>query len=219
MRTDRQLQEDVLKALDFEPGVNASKIGVSVRNGVVTLQGFVRSYFEKTTAERVTRHVYGVLAIANDLAVTLDGVGPRTDTALAEAAINAISWDSAVPIRSVKATVSDGWITLSGTVDWQYQKMAAQKDAERLQGVKGVINLINITPRHVDVVDLKSKIEGAFKRSAEIDSANVKVQAFNGEVILSGTVRSLSERDEAERAAWAAPGVVKVQDRITVAPV
>ena len=219
MKTDRQLQEDVLKALDFEPGVNASKIGVSVRNGIVTLQGFVRSYFEKTTAERVTRHVHGVLAIANDLAVTLDGVGPRSDTAVAEAVINAISWDSAVPIRSVKATVSDGWITLSGTVDWQFQKLAAQKDAERLQGVKGVINLINLTPRHVDVADLKSKIENAFKRSAEIDSANVKVQALDGEVILSGTVHSLSERDEAERAAWAAPGVLKVQARITVAPV
>jgi len=219
MRTDRELQDDVLKALEWEPGVDASKIGVSVRNGVATLQGSVRSYFEKSTAERVARHVYGIRAIANDVAVTLDGITPRSDSQIAEAVANAILWDSALPLDAVKATVSNGWVTLNGMVDWQYQKSAAQFDVERLSGVKGVTNTIALKTRpHVSARDVKAKIESAFKRSAEVDSARVKVEAHDGAVILRGTVRSLSEREEAERAAWSAPGVTMVDDRIAVSP-
>jgi len=219
MRTDRQLQNDVLKALEWEPGVDAAKIGVSVKNGIATLQGTVRSYFEKSTAERVARHVYGIRAIANDVLVTLDGVTPRTDTQIAEAVANALLWDSALPLDTVQATVSNGWVTLNGMVDWQYQKSAAQFDIERLTGVKGVTNAIALkTKPRVNPLDVKAKIESAFKRSAEVDSARVKVEAHDGEVILRGTVRSMSERAEAERAAWSAPGVTKVDDRIAVSP-
>jgi osmotically-inducible protein OsmY len=219
MRTDRQLQEDVLKALEWEPGVDAAKVGVSVKNGVATLQGSVRSYFEKSTAERVARHVYGVRAIANDIAVTLDGFAPHSDSQIAEAVANAIASDSAVPLNAIKVTATDGWITLRGDVDWQYQKSAAQIDAERRTGVKGVTNLIALKARpHASPITVKARIEDAFKRSAEVDSARIKVQALDGEVILTGTVKSLSERDEAERAAWAAPGVTKVDDRIAVSP-
>jgi osmotically-inducible protein OsmY len=219
MRTDRQLQEDVLKALEWDPGVDAAKIGVSVKNGVATLQGFVRSYFEKSTAERVARHVYGVRAIANDIGVTLDGFAPHSDPQIAEAVANAIASDSAVPLNAIKVTATDGWITLRGDVDWQYQKSAAQIDAERRTGVKGVTNLIALKARpHANPITVKARIEDAFKRSAEVDSARIKVQALDGEVILTGTVKSLSERDEAERAAWAAPGVTKVDDRIAVSP-
>jgi osmotically-inducible protein OsmY len=219
MRTDRELQDDVLNALEWEPGVEAAKIGVSVKSGIATLQGTVRSYFEKSTAERVARHVYGIRGIANDLTVTLDGVAPRTDSKIAEAVADAIASDSAVPLNAIKVTVTDGWVTLNGEVDWQYQKSAAQIDAERRTGVKGVTNHINLRPKpRVNTLDVKAKIEQAFKRSAEIDSARVKVDARDGQVVLTGTVKSLYEREEAERAAWAAPGVTKVDDRITVSP-
>jgi osmotically-inducible protein OsmY len=219
MRTDRELQEDVLKALEWEAGVDAAKIGVSVKSGVATLQGAVRSYFEKSTAERVTRHVYGIRAVANDVAVALDGTDPRSDGQIAEAVANAIAWDSAVPLNAIKATVTDGWVTLNGQVEWQYQKSAAQVDAERMFGVKGVTNRITLKAKpHVSPLDVKAKIQSAFRRSAEVDSAHVKVEAHDGKVTLSGTVKSLSERDEAERAAWSAPGVTTVDDRITVSP-
>src|SRR5436190_15218704 len=134
MRTDRQLQEDVLKALEWDPGVNAARIGVSVKNGVATLQGFVPTYLEKVNAERIARHVYGVRAVANDVAVSLDGFLPHTDGQIAEAVANAIAWDGAVPLNAIKATVAHGWVTLNGSVDWQYQKSAAQIDAERITG-------------------------------------------------------------------------------------
>ena len=217
MRTDRELQEDVLKALEFEPSVDAANIGVSVKNGVATLQGSARSYFEKSTAERVTRHVYGIRAIANDVAVSLDGLAQRSDGQIAEAAANALAWDSAVPLNAVKATVTNGWVTLNGAMDWQYQRAAAVRAVEHLLGVKGVTNSVTLKA-HVSPADVKAKIESAFKRSAEVDSARVKVEARDGSVVLTGTVKSLSERDEAERAAWSAPGVKLVDDRITVSP-
>jgi osmotically-inducible protein OsmY len=219
MRTDRELQEDVLKALEWEPGIDAAKIGVSVKNGVTTLQGGVRSYFEKSTAEATARHVYGIRGVANDLTVTLDGFGPRTDSQIVEAVANAIASDSAVPLNAIKVTAADGWVTLHGEVDWQYQKSAAQIDAERRSGVKGVTNLINLRAKpRVSPLDVKAKIEQAFKRSAEVDSAHVKVDVHDGQITLTGTVKSLHEREQAELAAWSAPGVTKVEDRITVSP-
>lgn len=217
MQLDRELQERVLRALEFEPGVDAAQIGVSVKNGIVTLNGPVRSFLEKQTAERATRHVYGVRAIANDLAVRLDGAAARGDSAIAEAAANALAWNMAIPMNAVKATVSDGWITLNGTVEWQFQKTAAEQAVHHLYGVTGLINAVAVKP-HVRPLDIKAKIESAFKRSAEVDAAAVKVEAHDSEVILSGTVKSLAERDEAERAAWSAPGVTRVDDRIAVSP-
>jgi osmotically-inducible protein OsmY len=217
MRTDRELQEDVLNALDWEPGVDAAKIGVTVKNGIATLQGAVRTYYEKTTAERVTGHVFGIRAVASELSVSLDGLAPRSDANIAEAVANALAWDSAVPFKAIKASVADGWVTLTGTADWQFQKSAAQFAVERLEGVKGVVNSIVIKPR-VTPADVKTKIERAFKRSAEIDASRVRVEAQDGKITLTGTVRSLSERAEAERAAWSAPGVTKVEDHITVSP-
>ena len=216
MRTDRELQEDVLSALEWEPGVDAATIGVSIQKGIAALHGTARTFFEKSAAERVTRHVYGVRAIANDITVEPDGLAARTDTQIAEAVANALAWNTAVPIGAAKATVTHGWVTLNGTVEWQYQKTAAEQAIRHLYGVKGVTNALLLKP-HVSPTDVKAKIERAFKRSAEVDAARVKVDAHDGQVTLSGTVKSLSERDEAERAAWAAPGVTKVDDRITVA--
>ncbi len=217
MKTDRELQEDVLDALEWEPGLDAAQIGVSAKNGIVTLRGPVRSYQQKLTAERAASHVYGVRAVANDLMVAIDGGSLRSDSSIAEAVANALAWDSAVPIGVVKASVSDGWVTITGTVEWQYQRSAAEAAVRRLHGVKGVSNALMLKPQ-LRPADIKTKIEHAFKRSAEVEAARVHVNAIDGEVVLTGTVKSLAERDEAERAAWAAPGVKHVDDRLTVAP-
>jgi osmotically-inducible protein OsmY len=215
MTTDRELQEQVLSALEWEPGVDAAHIGVSVDAGVVTLQGVVTTYFQKIVAERTARRVYGVRAIANDLAVKPTSSTSRSDADIAKVIANALSWDSAIPPNAVKATVDGGFVTLTGQVTWQFQRQAAEAALRHLYGIKGVNNAITVKP-HVAVSDVKAKIEAAFTRSAEIDARNVHVEARDGGVVLTGTVHSLFERDEAERAAWSAAGVSRVEDRIVV---
>jgi len=215
MTTNREFQEQVLAALEWEPGVDAAHIGVTVDAGVVTLRGTVTTYQEKFTAERAARHVFGVRAVANDLEVMPTELTGRSDAAIAKAIANTLDWDSAVPFHAVKTTVRDGWVTLTGDVSWQFQREAAEAAIRHMYGVKGVINSIAVKP-HVKPGDVKAKIESAFKRSAEIDATHVNVEARDGAVILTGTVHSLFERDEAERAAWAAPGVTKVEDRLLV---
>jgi osmotically-inducible protein OsmY len=217
MRTDKQLQEAVLKALDWEPSVNAAQIGVTVQQGVVTLGGHAGTLREKWIAEKTTRHVWGVRAVANDLDVAPDGAKARSDTAIAGAAANALGWNSSIPPESVQITVRDGWVTLTGTVPWQYQKTAAEKAIEHLYGVKGVSNSI-VVKAPVAAADVRQKIEEAFKRSADIDAKRIAVEARNGTVVLKGTVHSLSERDAAEHAVWAAPGVIALDDRLVVVP-
>lgn len=217
MLTDRELQEQVLAALEWEPGVNAARIGVSVDDGVVTLQGTVTTLRQKYLAERVARSVYAVRAVANDIDVAPDVATVRSDSAIAGAVANALEWDSAIPDGAVKATVRNGWVTLTGTVAWEYQRSAAERAARNLNGVRGISNAVLIEPV-ASVGDIKANIERAFKRSAEIDAARVNVETRDGVVILSGTVHSLFERDEAARVAWAAPGVTKVDDRLVVAP-
>jgi osmotically-inducible protein OsmY len=214
---DKDLKQHVQNALDWEPSVEAKDIGVSVDQGVVTLRGNVASYAEKIAAERVALRVYGVKAIADDLVVHLASIYQRTDTEIAQAALNALKWHTTVPDDRVTLTVKDGWITLAGTLDWQYQKDAAARAIRDLTGVKAVTNDIRVKP-HVQPGDVQAKIEAAFKRSAEIDARRVSVSAQDGKVILSGNVRSWAERQEAERAAWAAPGVIQVEDRLLIAP-
>ena len=217
MKTDREIQEQVLAALEWEPGVHAAHIGVSVTSGVVTLQGFVTSLRDKHLAEQVTRRVYSVRAIANEIVVAPDGAFKRSDSAIAEAAANALEWDSAIPDDAIKATVRKGWVTLNGTVGWQYQKAAAERAVRNLNGIEGISNAIVVEPS-VSVGDVKAGIEQAFTRSAELDAQHVQVEAHNGTVVLTGKVHSLAERDAAARAAWAAPGVCSVEDRLVVAP-
>jgi len=217
MNLDRELQEKVLHALGWEPGVEAAAIGVSVSDGVITLRGTVDTLREKWLAERCARHVYGVRAVANDIEVTPSPVSMRSDSAIAEAVANALEWDSALPDGAVQATVRSGWVTLTGAVSWQYQRSAAERAVEHLYGVKGVNNSITVRPT-VSAGDVKSKIEEAFKRSAEIDARTISVEAHQHTVVLRGTVHSLAEKDEAERAAWAAPGVANVEDELVVVP-
>lgn len=218
--TERELQRHVEDALGWEPSVDAANIGVSADNGVVTLRGDVATYTEKSIAERVALRVYGVKAVANDLNVRLGSEYKRTDTDIAQAAAAALEWNTVVPPNRVTIAVSDGWVTLKGTLDWQYQKETAARAVRDLTGVRGVTNSISVQPSEprVRISDVQAKIEAAFKRSAEIDARRVSVAAQEGKITLTGNVHSWSERQEAERAAWAAPGVTQVDDRITITP-
>jgi osmotically-inducible protein OsmY len=215
--TNKDLKQLVEGALDWEPSLDAKDIGVSVDDGVVTLRGNVVSYAEKVTAERVALRVYGVKAVANDLVVHLVTGFERTDTEVAQAAVTALKWNTIVPSDRITVTVNSGWLALNGTLDWQYQKDAAARAVRDLTGVKGVNNCIKVQPR-VKTIDVRDKIEAAFKRSAEIDARRVNVTATDGKVILSGNVHSWAERQEAERAAWAAAGVTQVEDHLTIVP-
>jgi osmotically-inducible protein OsmY len=215
--TDMELKRHVEDALSWEPSIDAAEIGVSINDGVVTLRGDVGTYSEKSIAERVSLAVYGVKAVANDLEVRLMKAFVRTDTDIAQAAATALEWNTVVPSKRVTVSVSDGWVTLKGTLDWNYQKDAAFRAVRDLAGVRGVTNLITVQPR-VKTADVRDKIEAAFKRSAEIDARRINVTATEGKVILSGNVHSWAERKEAERAAWAAPGVTQVDDRLAITP-
>ena len=216
-RTVEEIQADVLEELKWDSRVQPNEIGVMVKDGIVTLMGWVDSYMKKITAEEAARRVRGVKAIANDIEVRLPGAAERTDTDLAAAVLNALKWEADIPAGKIDVTVSRGWVTLKGEVEYGFQKRLAEQVVQRLSGVKGVTNLIVVKP-HVLPTDLKQRIEKALIRNAEIDARNIMVEAEGSKVILRGTVRSYAEKKAAEEAAWVAPGITEVENRIVVSP-
>lgn len=215
MKTDMQLHKDVLEELRWDPRVKEAEIAVSAKGSVVTLTGSVETYAQKYAAERAVERVAGVRAVADDLHVRPAGSLLRTDTDIAHSVINALKWDIEVPDDRITVKVDSGWVTLKGEVDWNFQKSAAERSVRYLGGVKGISNLIDVKPMATPV-EVKSKIEAALKRNAELDAKLIDVETTGGKVILKGSVRSWAERQDAERAAWGAPGVKEVDDRLVV---
>jgi osmotically-inducible protein OsmY len=217
--TDEQIQLDVLEELKWDARVRPNEIGVAVKNGIVTLTGGVDTYTKKWAAEDAAHRVRGVKAVANDIEVRLPNSAERTDADIAAAATRALEWDAFVPIEKLDVTVSKGWITLRGEVEWQYQKQDAERVVRRLSGVRGVTNLITVRPRvKPSPQEVKRKIEDALVRSAETDAERITVEVQGDKVILKGTVRSWAERQEAERVAWQVPGVSRVENLIAINP-
>ena len=216
MKTDAQLQQDVIAELKWEPSVNAAQIGVEVKDGIVTLAGHVSSYAEKWNAEHAVQRVAGVKGLAIEMDVTLPGSSNRNDADIARSANNVLQWMTYLPKDSVKVMVENGWITLSGEVDWEYQRQGVEGAVRYLMGVKGVSNQMAIKPK-VSLSAVKSEIEAALKRRAKSDARNISVSVHGGDVTLAGTVHSWSERELARQSAWGTPGVRSVVDNMRIA--
>jgi osmotically-inducible protein OsmY len=217
MKTDDDIKRDVEAELRWDPDLDATDIAINAKSGVVTLTGFVPSYLQKFEAEKDVKRVQGVIGVANDLEVRLPSTDARPDPDIARDAVEALKMQLPYSYKDFKVIARDGWITLEGEAEWNYQKEKAEMAVRGVKGVKGVINTITVKPR-VPAEEVKRKIEEAFKRSAEVDAKNIQVEASDGEVILRGTVHSWFEREQAERAAWLAPGVRRVEDRIVIQP-
>lgn len=215
MRSDQEIKQDVERELRYDPDMDATDIAVAVKDGVVTLTGFVHSYGDKWEAEREAKKVIGVRAVANDIEVRLPAVDVRADPEIARDVAREIKLFLPLAADDIKATVRSGWVTLEGQVEWNFQSQRAEQAVRRVRGVKGVSNLITVKPK-VEPGEVRRQIEEALKRNAEVDARNIAVEANGGEVILKGRVRSWAERTEAERAAWRAPGVRRVDNQIIV---
>jgi len=214
---DNEIRRKVIAELDWDPSIDASAIGVAVKDGVVILNGTVANYWQKKEVERVVKQVSGVKAVAEELAIKLPGTAARSDADIAQSVLNGLRFNVAVPRERIQATVENGWVTLEGEVEWQYQKSAAEHAVRYIMGVRGVTNSIGIKPQ-VSAADVKAKIESAFARRAQLDANQIRVESSDSKVVLRGSVHSWDERDRAEQAAWAAPGVTGVENNVLVIP-
>jgi osmotically-inducible protein OsmY len=215
MKTDSQIQKDVMDQLKWEPFLNAAGIGVAVTKGIVTLSGQVDSYAKKIAAEKAAKRVAGVKAIAEDVQIGVSPVFKKTDTEIAEAVLNALTWHTAVQEEKIKIKVEEGVVTLEGEVEWEYQRTNAKSAIENLTGVRGVYNLITLKPTTTSS-DIEAKIKAAFQRSATVDSGKISAEVTGSRVTLRGKVRSHAEKEDAEAAVWHAPGITSVISKLEV---
>jgi osmotically-inducible protein OsmY len=217
VQTDEQLQQEIIREFKYEASIQPNEIGVAVKDGVATLTGHVDSFLKRWAAEEAAHRVRGVRAVANDIEVKLPTSSERTDADIAAAVTRALEWDTFIDTDKIDITVSKGWVTLKGEVEWGFQRADAERVTRRITGVRGVSNLISVRPRqHPSPDEMKKKIEDALVRSAETDAKHIQVEVRGDKVILSGTVRAWAEKQEAERVAWSAPGVASVENRIVV---
>ncbi len=214
--SDRTLKQAVEDELEWEPSIDAEHIGVTAEDGVVTLTGHVGSYTEKFTAEKAARRVKGVRGIAQEIEIRFPSDKKTADDQIAKRALDIIAWNSTIPKDKVQVKVQGGFVTLSGQVDWQYQRADAEYAVRKLAGIKGLANEIQVKPK-VQAIDVKQRIENALKRNADLEASSIKVSVLNGRVTLDDKVKALYERDLAERTAWSAPGVISVEDHISIA--
>ncbi len=215
MRTDAEIQKDVMEELRWELVQHSNEIGVTVKNSVVTLSGVVDSYSRKLEAEHAAKKVLGVKAVAQEIIVKLTDQGKKTDAEIASAVLNALKWHSSIPEDKVQVKVEKGWVTLDGQVDWDFQRVYSKSSVENLEGVVGISNNIKLAPK-LKTADVKNKIFAAFHRSATLDSENIQISSEGTKVILSGKVRSFVEKKDAERAAYLAPGVTEVENKLMI---
>jgi osmotically-inducible protein OsmY len=215
MKSDIEIQKDVIEQLKWEPFLNAAQIGVSVKNGIVTLSGQVDTYSKKMLAEKAAKKVAGVKAIAEDIQVGISPSYKRSDTEIAEAVVNALKWHTMIPEDKIKVSVEEGNVKMEGDVEWEYQRSQAKTTVENLMGVRFVTNLIAVKPK-ITPYELQQKITASFQRSANIDAGKVTVDVTGSKVTLRGKVRSFAEREDAENAVWAAPGIVLVENKLLI---
>ena len=218
MKTNEELRKDVMTEIKWDPELRnvATEIGVASKDGVITLSGTVDTYRKQIAAEKAAQRVAGVKVVASDIQVTLESLGTKTDTEIAEAVKNALRWNSAVNEDQIEVRVDNGWVYLDGKVDWEYERSTAERSVEGLVGVKGVTNKVSIQSKPLDTKGIKNKIAAAFHRSATIDSSSITIDSDGSKVTLRGKVRSWAERKDAEKAAWASPGVTAIDNQIEI---